>query len=197
MLKAVDVTHTEWRFLHDRFSDSQAYRDWLLPALRLRRAISISPYQPSGTTGFKDLKRQAVEFDLGSLIAPTASLDDVIRSKGGRRPAQGAPGSPRTACSARRNEGQIETLTNPAGGPAETIRPQRLLLEREGEPGVGTGGGRGRAKPGVRAPGRGDARKKPGKAARLTARADRAWPTSASGGARAAPAGRSGRSCAA
>lgn len=38
-------------------------------------------FQPSGTTGFKDLKRHAVEFDLGGLIAPTASLDDVIRSK--------------------------------------------------------------------------------------------------------------------
>jgi hypothetical protein len=41
----------------------------------------VISFQPSGTTGFKDLRQRAVEFDLGGLIVPTASLDDVIRSK--------------------------------------------------------------------------------------------------------------------
>lgn len=39
-------------------------------------------FRPSGTGGYDDLKRRAVHFDLGEgLVAPVASLLDVIRSK--------------------------------------------------------------------------------------------------------------------
>lgn len=44
-------------------------------------------FAPSGTTGFEELERRAVRYDLGGLIVPTAGLADVIRSKeaSGRR----------------------------------------------------------------------------------------------------------------
>jgi len=38
-------------------------------------------FRPSGTDGYPDLRRHAVAFALGSLMVPTASLDDIIRSK--------------------------------------------------------------------------------------------------------------------
>jgi hypothetical protein len=38
-------------------------------------------FQPAGTTGFEDLAAHAETFDLGGLPTPTASLNDVIRSK--------------------------------------------------------------------------------------------------------------------
>jgi hypothetical protein len=39
-------------------------------------------FEPSGTSGYEDLKRRAVNYDLGEgLIAPVAALEDVIRSK--------------------------------------------------------------------------------------------------------------------
>ena len=40
--------------------------------------ISVTP---AGTSGFEDLRRHAVEFDLEGVLVPTASLEDVIRSK--------------------------------------------------------------------------------------------------------------------
>ena len=44
-------------------------------------------FQPSGTTGYDDLRSGSVVFDLDGLLVPTASLADVIRSKeaAGRR----------------------------------------------------------------------------------------------------------------
>jgi hypothetical protein len=38
-------------------------------------------FRPSGTDGYPDLRRHAVDFELGDLMVPTASLDDIIRSK--------------------------------------------------------------------------------------------------------------------
>lgn len=38
-------------------------------------------FQPAGTEGFEDLARDAVIYRLGKLDVPTASLDDIIRSK--------------------------------------------------------------------------------------------------------------------
>lgn len=38
-------------------------------------------FQPAGTQGFEDLARDAVTYRLGKLDVPTASLDDIIRSK--------------------------------------------------------------------------------------------------------------------
>lgn len=38
-------------------------------------------FQPAGTQGFEDLARGAVTYRLGKLDVPTASLDDIIRSK--------------------------------------------------------------------------------------------------------------------
>lgn len=39
-------------------------------------------FAPSGTSGYEDLKRGVVNYDLGDgLIAPVAALEDVIRSK--------------------------------------------------------------------------------------------------------------------
>jgi hypothetical protein len=38
-------------------------------------------FQPSGTAGYDDLVRSEQRFDLGEVIAPTASLQDIIRSK--------------------------------------------------------------------------------------------------------------------
>jgi hypothetical protein len=39
-------------------------------------------FEPAGTRGYKDLRRNAIEFDLGTgTPAPVASLADVIRSK--------------------------------------------------------------------------------------------------------------------
>jgi hypothetical protein len=44
-------------------------------------------FRPAGTAGFEDLLRHRVVFDLSGVRVPTASLDDVIRSKeaAGRR----------------------------------------------------------------------------------------------------------------
>jgi hypothetical protein len=38
-------------------------------------------FQPSGTTGYVDLVQHQEKFDLGGVVAPTASLEDIIRSK--------------------------------------------------------------------------------------------------------------------
>ena len=38
-------------------------------------------FQPSGTSGYEDLLRTMVQYDLEGLIVPVASLEDVIRSK--------------------------------------------------------------------------------------------------------------------
>ncbi|MDH3734619.1 MAG: hypothetical protein OEU54_13905 [Gemmatimonadota bacterium] len=38
-------------------------------------------FVPSGTRGYDDLKRSAEPVDVGGLLVPVASLDDVIRSK--------------------------------------------------------------------------------------------------------------------
>ncbi len=38
-------------------------------------------FQPSGTSGYEDLCRKKVEYDLEGLVVPVASLEDVIRSK--------------------------------------------------------------------------------------------------------------------
>jgi len=38
-------------------------------------------FVPSGTTGYADLVRHVVEYDLGGLIVPVAALADIIRSK--------------------------------------------------------------------------------------------------------------------
>ncbi len=38
-------------------------------------------FEPAGTSGHEDLRAHAVEFDLDGLRVPTASLEDVIRSK--------------------------------------------------------------------------------------------------------------------
>lgn len=38
-------------------------------------------FQPAGTQGFEDLARGTVTYRLGKLDVPTASLDDIIRSK--------------------------------------------------------------------------------------------------------------------
>lgn len=38
-------------------------------------------YVPAGTRGYGDLSKHAVTYDLSGLQVPTASLDDVIRSK--------------------------------------------------------------------------------------------------------------------
>ena len=38
-------------------------------------------FRPAGTSGYDDLKRDAVTFRIGDLDIPTASLRDVIRSK--------------------------------------------------------------------------------------------------------------------
>lgn len=44
-------------------------------------------FRPAGTEGFEDLCRRRVHFELSGIRVPTASLDDVIRSKeaAGRR----------------------------------------------------------------------------------------------------------------
>jgi hypothetical protein len=38
-------------------------------------------FSPAGTGGYDDLVSREERFDLGGVIAPTASLDDIIRSK--------------------------------------------------------------------------------------------------------------------
>lgn len=38
-------------------------------------------YRPAGTGGYDDLVRSAVDFDVEGVVVPTASLEDVIRSK--------------------------------------------------------------------------------------------------------------------
>jgi len=38
-------------------------------------------FTPAGTSGYDDLAANAVSFDLGGLVVPTAALEDVIRSK--------------------------------------------------------------------------------------------------------------------
>src|SRR5438445_2205282 len=38
-------------------------------------------FRPAGTGGYEDLRRNAVEYDLGGLIIPVAALADIIRSK--------------------------------------------------------------------------------------------------------------------
>jgi hypothetical protein len=38
-------------------------------------------FLPSGTTGYDDLAQRQQRFDLGGVVAPTASLEDIIRSK--------------------------------------------------------------------------------------------------------------------
>jgi hypothetical protein len=38
-------------------------------------------YQPAGTQGYEDLRRDAVEFELDGVVVAAASLADVIRSK--------------------------------------------------------------------------------------------------------------------
>lgn len=38
-------------------------------------------FEPQGTAGYDDLKRQVVTYDLEGVVVPTASLADVIRSK--------------------------------------------------------------------------------------------------------------------
>ena len=38
-------------------------------------------FLPSGTTGYDDLRRSVVEYDLDGLIVPVAALRDIIRSK--------------------------------------------------------------------------------------------------------------------
>ncbi len=38
-------------------------------------------FQPSGTSGYKDLRQGLEEYDLDGLVVPVASLEDVIRSK--------------------------------------------------------------------------------------------------------------------
>ncbi len=44
------------------------------------RPFDIS-FEPQGTTGYDDLQRQVVTYDLVGVVVPTASLADVIRSK--------------------------------------------------------------------------------------------------------------------
>ncbi len=38
-------------------------------------------FQPSGTAGYAELVQHQEQFELGGVVAPTASLDDIIRSK--------------------------------------------------------------------------------------------------------------------
>lgn len=38
-------------------------------------------FHPSGTGGFEELAEHAVSYRLGKLVVPTASLDDIVRSK--------------------------------------------------------------------------------------------------------------------
>ena len=38
-------------------------------------------FEPTGTGGFQDLKKSAIDFDLDGLVISVASLEDVIRSK--------------------------------------------------------------------------------------------------------------------
>lgn len=38
-------------------------------------------FEPSGTQGYSDLQRGAVTIDVGGVAIPTASLEDIIRSK--------------------------------------------------------------------------------------------------------------------
>lgn len=38
-------------------------------------------FQPAGTQGYDDLARHVARFDLDGIVAPTASLVDIIRSK--------------------------------------------------------------------------------------------------------------------
>ncbi|MBI4486757.1 MAG: hypothetical protein HY655_12170 [Acidobacteria bacterium] len=38
-------------------------------------------FEPAGTKGYDDLARHAVTYDLGGLLVPVATIDDVIRSK--------------------------------------------------------------------------------------------------------------------
>jgi hypothetical protein len=53
----------------------------MLNLLTLFGDLDLS-FEPSGTSGYDDLKRRAVNYDLGEgLIAPVAALEDVIRSK--------------------------------------------------------------------------------------------------------------------
>jgi hypothetical protein len=49
--------------------------------LRTRAGDLDISFQPSGTQGYKDLRRAAVPYDVGGLEIPVASLLDVIRSK--------------------------------------------------------------------------------------------------------------------
>jgi hypothetical protein len=52
---------------------------WNLVTLYGRLDIS---FRPSGTQGYTDLRKRAVEYDLGDgLVVPVAALIDVIRSK--------------------------------------------------------------------------------------------------------------------
>ena len=38
-------------------------------------------FRPSGTTGYEDIRRAAVQYELEGLLVPVASLADIIRSK--------------------------------------------------------------------------------------------------------------------
>lgn len=38
-------------------------------------------FVPTGTTGYEDLMKKVVRFDLDGVVAPTAALADIIRSK--------------------------------------------------------------------------------------------------------------------
>jgi hypothetical protein len=38
-------------------------------------------FEPAGTKGYDDLRRQQVTYDLDGLLVPVASIEDVIRSK--------------------------------------------------------------------------------------------------------------------
>jgi hypothetical protein len=42
---------------------------------------SISGWQPSGTHGYDDLRRDAIELEILGVQVPLASLADIIRSK--------------------------------------------------------------------------------------------------------------------
>jgi hypothetical protein len=38
-------------------------------------------FAPAGTTGYDDLRRHAVTYDLDGLLVPVASIEDIVRSK--------------------------------------------------------------------------------------------------------------------
>jgi hypothetical protein len=46
-----------------------------------REGVTLSGWQPSGTHGYDDLRRDAIELEILGVHVPVASLADVIRSK--------------------------------------------------------------------------------------------------------------------